>query len=192
MCREQLPVWQRFYEQHKGENFEIVGIAMDAASPDQARRFYEQAGVTFVRAIDGADALWETLGFQVVPNGVFLDEHGIVRYAKFGGFEGRNATDRAEIERLLAAPATAAVPAASSATQAAGSSEARMWFRRGVEAIKRGDKQAAASHWRKALELDPGNFVIRKQIWSLEHPEQFYPAINPQWQREQLAKERAK
>ena len=37
--------------------------------------------------------------------------------------------------------------------------------------------------------LDPGNWIIHKQIWAIEHPEQFYPAINPQWQRERLQEE---
>jgi len=196
MCREQLPVWQRFYEKHKGENFELVAVAMDAAAPEQAGRFYQQAGVSFVRGIDRADALWDTLNFQVVPNGMFLDEAGIVRYARFGGFEARDKQDMAEIERLLAAPAAAAAssPGTGSAARPSGSvadpAKARYWFRLGIQALEAGDKETAARHWRKALELDPKNFVIRKQIWALEHPEQFYPAINPQWQREQLAKEK--
>ena len=193
MCREQLPVWQSFYERHRGENFELIGVAMDAAGPENAKKFYEQAGVTFIRGIDRADALWETLGFQVVPNGLFLDEQGVVRYAKFGGFEPR---DAAEIERLLAAPASRAplpgpqrpAPPASVADV----NSASHWFRLGVEALQKGDRETAARHWRKALELDPKNFVIRKQIWAMEHPEQFYPAINSQWQREQLALEKKK
>jgi len=165
---------------------------MDAAAPDNARRFYAEAGVSFVQGIDRADALWETLDFQVVPNGLFLDEQGIVRYAKFGGFEARQAADVAEIERLLAVPPAAGLQAAAPLPSAAsGNTEARLWFRLGIEALEKGDKRAAAGHWRKALHLDPKNFVIRKQIWALEHPEQFYPKINFEWQREQLAKELA-
>ncbi len=164
---------------------------MDAATPDNARRFYESAGVTFLRGVDRADSLWDTLDFQVVPNGLFLDESGVVRYAKFGGFEARLQSDVAEIERLLAAPAAVSRPAPSRATAAvaADANTARHWFRLGIEALERGDKPAAAAQWRKALSLDPKNFVIRKQIWALEHPEQFYPRINFEWQRKQLAEE---
>ena len=79
---------------------------MDAAAPGQARELYQRAGVTFVRGIDGADMLFETLDFEVVPNGFFVDENGIVRYAKFGGFEVRDDTDRAAIEGLLAKPSS--------------------------------------------------------------------------------------
>jgi hypothetical protein len=44
--------------------------------------------------------------------------------------------------------------------------------------------------WREALRADPDNFVIRKQIWAVEHPERFYPSIDWAWQRDQLARER--
>lgn len=189
MCREQLPVWQAFYEKHKGENFELVAVAMDAAGPDKPRQFYDQHGVTFTRAVDRSDALWETLDFQVVPNGVFLDEHGVVRYAKFGGFEARDPEDVAAIERLLASPVSPFPPSPLLAVSVA-PGPARQWFQRGVEALQKGDQAAAARYWRQALQADPNNLVIRKQIWALEHPEQFYPKINPDWQRQQLAEER--
>ena len=159
---------------------------MDAAAPENARKFYDQSGVTFTRGVDRSDTLWETLDFQVVPNGLFVDEQGVVRYAKFGGFEARQHAD--EIERLLAAPA-APIVTVRPASVSGSNPEARRWFRLGVEALEKGDKQAAAGHWRKALELEPKNLVIRKQIWALEHPEQFYPRINFEWQREQLARE---
>jgi hypothetical protein len=162
---------------------------MDAAAPEQARRFYADAKVTFARAIDRSDGLWETLDFQVVPNGVFLDENGVVRYAKFGGFEARVAEDVSAIERLLAAGPAPAPPTVA-ALPPSTPSPARQWFQRGLEALQKGDKAAAAQHWRQALQADPKNFVIRKQIWALEHPEQFYPKINFEWQRRQLAEER--
>jgi hypothetical protein len=165
---------------------------MDAAAPGQARELYEKAGVTFLRGLDRADMLFETLNFEVVPNGFFVDENGIVRYEKFGGFEVRNDTDRSAIEALLAkpsSPVSAAKPLTTMVARPSG--PAGRWFRLGVQALEKGDKKTAAQHWRKALELEPANFVIRKQIWALEHPEQFYPAINANWQREQLAKERA-
>ena len=196
MCRSQLPVWQAFYEKHRDENFELVAVAMDAAAPDKARELYAGAGATFVRAIDRSDALWDRLGFDVVPNGVFIDERGIVRYAKFGGFEARDPNDLQAIEALLAGSVPhAAAPTIAAKTQtasAADTSSSRYWFRLGVDALDAGDKAAAARYWRKALELDPNNFVIHKQIWALEHPEQFYPAINAEWQREQLAQEKKK
>ena len=39
----------------------------------------------------------------------------------------------------------------------------------------------------RALRYDPDNFVIRKQIWALLHPERFTEPIDYAWQQEQLA-----
>lgn len=48
----------------------------------------------------------------------------------------------------------------------------------------------AAVDLKRALALDTSNYVVRKQIWMLEHPEKFHPEIDWAWQREQLARER--
>jgi tetratricopeptide (TPR) repeat protein len=52
-----------------------------------------------------------------------------------------------------------------------------------------GETAAALRWWRRALEIDPRNFTVRKQIWREEHPERFYPTIDTEWQKEQLARE---
>ena len=104
MCREQLPVWQKFYENHLHANFEILSISMDTQGAEVARRFTEAAGVTFPSAVDRAQGLWDLYGFPVVPNGFFVDEQGILRYVKIGGFDARNPADVAAIEGLLSAP----------------------------------------------------------------------------------------
>ena len=77
---------------------------MDTQGAEVARRFTEAAGVTFPSAVDRAQGLWDLYGFPVVPNGFFIDEQGIVRYAKIGEFDARNPADVAAIEGLLSAP----------------------------------------------------------------------------------------
>ena len=52
-----------------------------------------------------------------------------------------------------------------------------------------GQKDKALAALQHASALDPDNWIIHKQIWAIEHPEQFYPAINPAWQRERLKEE---
>ena len=240
MCRQELPVWQKFYEKHHQENFEILSISMDTQGAALARRFTEAAGVTYPSAVDRAQGLWDLYGFSVVPNGFFVDEQGILRYAKIGGFDARNAEDVAAIERLLAAPAIPqATPPGNEYTRSI--EEA---LHRAEEAVKRdpgnldlcltlaerrveakqdaqglrefqsvleinpkstralvglatayldlGQKDQALAALRQASALDPGNWIIHKQIWAIEHPEQFYPAINTQWQKEQLEQEKGK
>jgi hypothetical protein len=58
-----------------------------------------------------------------------------------------------------------------------------------VAAHADGDAQRALELWRQALALDPANFLIRSQIWALEHPERFWPAVDRDWQELQLLKE---
>ncbi len=41
---------------------------------------------------------------------------------------------------------------------------------------------------RPEFERDPENFVIRKRLWAVEHPERFYEgAVDFAWPRAQLA-----
>jgi len=239
MCREQLPVWQQFYEAHRQANFEILAIAMDAQGAEVVRRFTEAAGVTFHAAVDRSQGLWQLYGFDVVPNGFFVDENGILRYAKVGGFEVRNAEDARAIEQLLAAPAEATggedasdhfitrdetlrrakealakdptnsdlrLALAENLAQAKRYADARREFESvlaknpksarallGLATIHLdlGEREKAAAALKEAWAIEPNNWIIRKQIWAVEHPEQFYPAINPNWQRQQLEREKA-
>ena len=60
-----------------------------------------------------------------------------------------------------------------------------------VPLLRAGDSVGAVTAWREALAADPNNFVIRKQMWAVEHPGRFYPTIDFAWQKDQLARERA-
>ena len=62
-------------------------------------------------------------------------------------------------------------------------------LRQGLDLLHAGDREGALRSWREALAADSENYVIRKQIWAVEHPERFYPTIDFAWQEEQLARE---
>ncbi|HEV2124902.1 MAG TPA: hypothetical protein VGW38_19310, partial [Chloroflexota bacterium] len=139
-----------------------------------------------------------------IPNGILLDDAGVVRYTKFGGFSVANDDDVAAIERLLAegssGDATDSKDTALTGTvdKANGKLEADETLARrrlegletGLQQLRRGDRAGAVAAWREALALDPESYIIRKQIWAVEHPERFYPTIDWAWQKEQLARER--
>ena len=39
------------------------------------------------------------------------------------------------------------------------------------------------------MQLNPNNYLIRKQIWAVEHPERFYKGdVDYSWQKEQMAR----
>ncbi len=69
--------------------------------------------------------------------------------------------------------------------------EANARFQLGLTLLKIGKKQEAMVEWRKALELDPKNWIIHKQIWAVEHPDKFYDGnVDYGWQKEQLETEK--
>jgi hypothetical protein len=55
--------------------------------------------------VDAANALGERLGYKAIPNGILLDERGVLRYRKLGDFSVERAEDVAAVERLLGAAA---------------------------------------------------------------------------------------
>ena len=83
---------------------------MDAANPRRAAEHYQEAGVTFLQGIDRADALFKELGFERIPSGMFVDEDGVVRYAKFGGFDAGDKATVQRLEDLLAGPRASGEP----------------------------------------------------------------------------------
>lgn len=59
-------------------------------------------------------------------------------------------------------------------------------FRLGGALAAQGRKQEAVRLWREALKRDPKNWLIRKQIWAVEHPERFYEGdVDFEWQKTQ-------
>ena len=134
----------------------------------------------------------ERFGFTVVPNGVLVDEAGVVRWVKHGGFSIDNPGDVAAVERFLAGEE----PGEAHGTDvpyALGPLERELVatkVRLGQQLQEGGRRDEAVAEWRSALRLDPENFLIRKQIWAAEHPEKFHPTIDFDWQGEQLRRER--
>jgi tetratricopeptide (TPR) repeat protein len=68
--------------------------------------------------------------------------------------------------------------------------EATARFQLGLVLLEGGKKQEAIAEWRKALALDPQNWIIHKQIWAVEHPDKFYKgSVDYGWQKTQLEAE---
>ncbi len=131
-------------------------------------------------------------GFKVVPNGLLVDEAGVVRWAKFGGFSIDDPDDLAAAERFLAGGDPGPSPAAD-APYVLGSLARELVatkVRLGRLLDEAGRRDEAVAVWREALRLEPANFTIRKQIWAAEHPEKFFPTIDFAWQQERLRAER--
>jgi hypothetical protein len=189
-----LPGWQQFYAARPNSSgFELVGIACEHNGRENARPYVEAAGVTFPHLVDEHGTTVTAFGFKVVPNGVLIDEDGIVRYRKFGGFDVRNPDDLASVERFAGGddPGPSPDGVAPDDISPVEQELIATHLSYGNLLISLGRKDEGVAEWRAALRVDPQNLVIRKQIWAALHPEKFEPTIDWDWQRETIARERA-
>ena len=165
---------------------------MDAQGPEKARPYVERANPAFITAVDEENLLGQTYGFKVIPNGLLIDEEGVLRYMRFGGFDIR----RPETAKLVSSWASPTSPndlSLSTADHMAPGEEhlrAIALFQDGNVMYREGRVSDALVKWKMATALQPDNLVIRKQIWAVEHPERFYAddKIDSAWQKEQLEK----
>src|SRR5262249_40406164 len=135
----------------------------------------DRAHATFTTVVDRDGLLASAFGFKVIPNGLLIDEHGVLRFKQIGGFDVHKADVRHRVETFLRgslepqseAPAQAPRPPAPSADRWEQHSQAAARW------LDAGDVKAAAAELRQALLLDPANFLVRKQLWRVLHPERF-------------------
>ena len=80
----------------------------------------------------------------------------------------------------------------SSRTVVKTNAEAAARFQLGLVLLEEGKQEEAMAEWRKALALDPQNWIIHKQIWAVEHPDKFYKGgVDYGWQKAQLEGEKS-
>jgi tetratricopeptide (TPR) repeat protein len=105
----------------------------------------------------------------------------------------RDASVQADLaERYLTAGRGEAAEAAFRRALTLGASDAPTHFRYGRLLLSLGRKDEGIASLRRALAVDSGNYVIRKQIWALENPGRFYDGgIDWDWQKEQSQREAA-
>ena len=159
-----------------------------------ARPWHAQAQAAFTTVVDSENNLARLHGAKVIPNGIFIAPDGTIRMTVIGGFDVAKPECPAEVLKLLRDP-QAISQLTSSPQVSAGPNPIEQELvatklRLGHALLALGQRAQAVAEWRWALYYDPDNFTIRKQIWMLEHPEKFAPAIDFDWQKETLARER--
>ena len=167
-------------------------MAIDAQGAEMARPFVESAGATFPTVVDRNNLLSRIYGFKAIPNALFIDEAGSIQYLKYSGFD----IIKSEFKQAAATwvgtgkALTEDSPQKVNITDSETShSEAVRLFDRGMKLYGRGQVEEALILWRQGVALEPDNYVIRKQIWAVEHPDKFYVGdVDYDWQKEQLSK----
>jgi hypothetical protein len=170
---------------------EVLAVAVDFQGAEKARPYVQQAQATYPNAVDEENQLGLLFEFKAVPNAVFVDDAGVIRYAKFGGFDIRKPEHRQLAEGFAASPDLEMLEQQAENAIGFGSEEALAHFRRGLALSKAGDVEEALREWRLGVALEPDNWIIRKQVWAIEHPDRFYAGdVDFEWQREQIARNR--
>lgn len=82
----------------------MLSVAMDGGGVEKPRAFVEEFGVTFPTFVDASGLLSRLYGFNAVPNGVYVDEAGVIRFQLFTGFSVEREDVVAQLESLLATP----------------------------------------------------------------------------------------
>ena len=176
------------HERH-GDAVEVLSIAVDAQGAEKARPFVEKAGAQFTTLVDESNLLGRAYGFKAIPNGYLIDESGVVRYKRLGGFDVRRA-DTAQVVERWCTGQDLDEDAAQSPDPGVDNDGVHALFQRGQELYREGRVDEALERWREAAALEPANWIVRKQLWAVEHPERFYDgAVDFDWQKEQIARE---
>ncbi len=161
---------------------------MDALGADKALPFVQRAEAEFTTVVDEENLLGQLYGFKAIPNGYLIDEAGVVRYKKLGGFDIRRAETASIVESWAQSTGIDASLLEAEAALGAEHSEANAHFRAGLDLYRDGKVEEAVAQWRRGVELEPDNYIIRKQIWAVQNPERFYSGdVDFAWQKEQMA-----
>jgi len=168
---------------------EVLSVALDVQGAEKARPFVEKAGARFTTVVDEENLLGQLYGFKALPNGYLIDQQGIVRYRKLGGFDIRLADIAGIVERWATGPSLDESLNEADVALGAEHSQAIAHFRDGLAHYRDGNVSDAVVEWRKGVGLEPDNYIIRKQIWAVQNPDKFYSgSVDYDWQKEQMDK----
>jgi hypothetical protein len=185
-------VWQELRTELHPRGLEIVTVGLDV-DPEAARPFIEQAGAQHPSLIDSAHVVDELFGIVNVPNGVWIDEQGVIVRPAEPTHPGRNPINDSfrkidlstvppdvaemltEARKIKSDPDLTAAMLRDwvirrshprSTTEATAAAE----FELGQYLHRNGDHDAAIPHWRAAHRLHPDNWTYKRQAWNFEDP----------------------
>ena len=169
------------YSEIRSHGADLLSVAVDLQGPDLPRPYHEQAGAEFTTVVDEENSLARVFGYKAIPNGVLVDENGVLQYQKYGGFNIKNDEAKELVMSFFRDGDT------SGDAGEAGEGPASDHFERGLALYQQGDVEGARAVWRDGIEHDPLNWNMRKQLWAIENPDKFYDgAVDYGWQKEQV------
>ena len=154
------------------------------------RPWHDAANADFVTLVDSQNTFGAGYDLKAIPYGVMVDEVGRLVKGPFN-INVANQKTLAMLEKWLSDPDSNVKLLRDvkplDALNVQTPTEAAARFQLGLVLLENGKKEEAMAEWRKALALDPKNWIIHKQIWAVEHPDKFYDGeVDYGWQKSQL------
>ena len=183
-----MPVWQEVSED-SSIDIEVITVAMDVQGFEKPKLYLEKAQSNLTTIIDKSNQLGKLYGFKAVPNVYLIGSNRTVDYIELGTFNIRelakwsllkNWSNGKEFQNSQVEEFEQDIH-----------EKANALFVSGKQLFDSGNTDGAIKIWRKAIEIDPKNYIIRKQIWAIENPNRFYKdKVDYIWQNDQLEKGR--
>ena len=171
-----------------------MSIAIDAQGASVVKPWHDKANAEFVTLVDSQNILGNLYNLKAIPYGVMIDEAGRMVKSPFN-INVANKETIAMLEKWLSDTTYNTTLLRNlkphNKSQNPKVLEANARFQLGLTLLEIGKKTEAVAEWRKALTLDPKNWIIHKQIWAVEHPDKFYDGnVDYGWQKAQLEAEK--
>jgi len=83
-------VWQEVREELHPKGFEVVTVALDVGGVEATKQFVDKANAAHPSLLDESHVVDELFGVVNVPNGVWINEQGIIVRPAEPAFPGRN------------------------------------------------------------------------------------------------------
>jgi tetratricopeptide (TPR) repeat protein len=159
-----------------------VVIAQDAQGAELARPWVEKAGGTYRALLDQYNFIGKAYNLKYVPVGIAVDETGrLVR--PVGSVNIQDAEFLADLKEWAETDGIAKRWCGLPQPMNPGEKQADDHFQVAIALLQEGKKQEAIARLKKAVRLDPQNWLMRKQLWAIDAPEAFYAGeVNYDWQ----------
>lgn len=156
----------------------------------KAKPWLSKAEATYTSLLDRDTKLATHFGVKYIPFYVLLDERGKVvqppRLAEVG-----DKSQRDSIATWLEHGGVALPTQREAATTDSSKAEIELRCALAALYLQNQEIDQAVIQLKRALRRDPDNWLVRKQIWAIEHPEKFYEGnVDFGWQRDQLRADR--
>ncbi|WDW10731.1 TlpA disulfide reductase family protein [Priestia aryabhattai] len=80
-CKAEMPDMQKFYEEYKNKNVEIIAVNLTSAekNKEDIKRFTDEYGITFTVPLDKNGEISNQFNVVSIPSSYLIDDKGVIR-----------------------------------------------------------------------------------------------------------------